>query len=89
MHYLSISAHNKKLLNNNIAQLLRIFTVTHLKENMFSFFKSDPIKKLEKKKQDLLSKAHRLSHTDRKAADELMMKADEIEKEIVALLDKK
>ncbi len=56
---------------------------------MFSFFKSNPIKKLEKKKQDLLSKAHKLSHTDRKAADELMMKADEIEKQIVDLLDKK
>ncbi len=56
---------------------------------MFSFFKSDPIKKLEKKKQDLLSQAHKMSHTDRKAADELMMKADELEKKIQELLDKK
>lgn len=56
---------------------------------MFSLFKSDPIKKLEKKKAELIEKAYRLSHTDRKASDLLTQQAAEIEDQIKALLDKK
>lgn len=56
---------------------------------MFSLFKSDPIKKLEKKKAGLLEEAYRLSHTDRKASDLLTQKAAEIEEQIKELLDKK
>jgi len=59
------------------------------KKSMFSIFKSDPIKKLEKKKAKLQEEAYRLSHTDRKASDLLNQQAGEIEEEIKKLLAQK
>lgn len=56
---------------------------------MFGWFKSDPVKKLEIRKNELLSKAYELSHTNRKAADELMAKAAEIDEEIITILNER
>ncbi|MBV6644115.1 MAG: Lacal_2735 family protein [Cyclobacteriaceae bacterium] len=53
---------------------------------MLNLFKPKSEKeKLEKKYKDLLSKAHKLSHSDRKASDQKMFEADEVLKRIEAL----
>jgi hypothetical protein len=56
---------------------------------MFGWFKSDPVKKLEIKKNELLSKAYELSKSNRKAADDLMAKAAEIDEEINTILNER
>ncbi len=43
--------------------------------------------KLQKKYKQLLEKAHKLSHSDRKASDQLMAEADEVAKQIEKLVD--
>jgi len=55
---------------------------------MFSIFKQDPVKKLEKKKMELQEKMYKLSHTDRKAADMISQQISELEEKITALLKK-
>lgn len=53
---------------------------------MFNLFgKKDKLGKLQKKYQKLLEEAHKLSHTDRKAADLKSAEAEEVLKEIEAL----
>ena len=49
---------------------------------MFGLFKKDPVEKLEKQYKKLLEESHRLSHQDRKAADQKMQEAEEVAKEI-------
>jgi hypothetical protein len=51
---------------------------------MFGLFK-DPKEKLEKKYQQLLAEAHRLSHIDRKKSDLKTAEAEEVRKQIEAL----
>ena len=56
------------------------------KEIMFGLFKKTSEKeKLNKKYQEMLSKAHKLSHTDRTASDKMMAEAEEIAKKIEAM----
>jgi len=53
---------------------------------MFGLFKKTTEKeKLSKKYQEMLSKAHKLSHTDRTASDKMMAEAEEIAKKIEAM----
>lgn len=53
---------------------------------MFSIFKkSNPIEKLQKRYQQLMEESHRLSKTDRKAADEKFAEAEAVAREIEAL----
>ena len=50
---------------------------------MFGLFKKTSEKeKLNKKYQEMLARAHKLSHTDRKASDMLMAEAEELAKKI-------
>jgi hypothetical protein len=50
---------------------------------MFGIFKkSSPIEKLIKEHQKIMKQAYLLSHTDRKASDAKMAKAEEILKQI-------
>jgi hypothetical protein len=53
---------------------------------MFGFFKkTTPAEKLQKKYNELMEESHRLSKTDRKAADEKFAEAEAVAKEIEAL----
>ncbi|MEM6299961.1 MAG: Lacal_2735 family protein [Bacteroidota bacterium] len=53
---------------------------------MFGLFKkADPIEKLNKKYRQLLEESHKLSHSDRKAADLKTQEAEEVLKEIERL----
>ena len=46
---------------------------------MFGFLKKkSPRKRLEREYQDLIAESHRLSTTDRRAADEKMAQANEV-----------
>ena len=55
---------------------------------MFGLFKKTSEKeKLNKKYKEMLSKAHKLSHSDRKASDMLMAEADELARKIEAMRD--
>lgn len=59
-----------------------------MKENsdMFGLFKKKtPIEKLQEEYKGLLEKAHKMSHSDRTAADKLMAEAEEVAKKIDAL----
>ncbi len=57
---------------------------------MFNFFKKkDKLKSLQKKKEKLLEKAFKISHSNRKEADLLTSKAEEIQKEIDNLINEK
>jgi hypothetical protein len=57
---------------------------------MFGLFKKkDPIAQLENKKKELMEKAYKLSHTDRKASDMLQLEIQKIEDEITQLLSKR
>lgn len=56
---------------------------------MFQIFKKDPVKQLQKKHKALLEEAYRLSTIDRKKSDEARTKADEVERQILSLLEKK
>lgn len=52
---------------------------------MFGIFKKKSnLEKLQKQYQDLMSEAHRLSTTDRKASDEKVAEAEEVAKLIDA-----
>jgi hypothetical protein len=52
---------------------------------MFSWFKTDPLKKLQKEHAALLDEAFKMSTINRKKADELTSKAQEIEEKIMKL----
>lgn len=53
---------------------------------MFSLFKKPtPIEKLIKEHQKIMKQAYLLSHTDRKASDELMAKAEAVLKQIESI----
>ncbi|NND94457.1 MAG: Lacal_2735 family protein [Flavobacteriales bacterium] len=53
---------------------------------MFGLFKSkSPIEKLQKKYETLMSEAHKLSASDRKAGDAKYQEAEEVVKEIERL----
>lgn len=55
---------------------------------MFGLFKKASKKeKLIKKYEDMLTKAHKLSHTDRKASDVLAAEAEELAKQIETMPD--
>ena len=55
---------------------------------MFGLFKSkSAVEKLQKKYEALMSDAHRLSSTDRKAGDAKYAEAEEVVKEIEDLKD--
>lgn len=55
---------------------------------MFGLFKKkSPKQKLEKKYRKLLTEAHRLSTSNRKASDLKMAEADEVRKQIDAIKD--
>ena len=55
---------------------------------MFGLLKKTSEKeKLNKQYKAMLEKAHKLSHTDRKASDMLMAEADELAKKIENLVD--
>ena len=57
---------------------------------MFGLFKKkDPIALLENKKRELMEKAYKLSHTDRKASDMMQLEIQKIEEEITRLLSQK
>lgn len=56
---------------------------------MFSFFKSDPVKKLKKKRSNLLKEAVNVQRSgDLKAYARMMEQVDQIEKEIEELDNK-
>lgn len=55
---------------------------------MFGLFKKDPVAKLQKQHRDLLEKAFAMSKVDRTKSDELMARADELEREIMKLTGK-
>lgn len=55
---------------------------------MFGMFQ-DPKSKLEKKYQQLLAEAHRLSHVDRKKSDLKSAEAEEVRKAIETLENSK
>lgn len=53
---------------------------------MFGLFKGKSEKeKLQKQYKKLMEQAHKLSHTDRRASDEIVARADEISKKIASL----
>jgi len=53
---------------------------------MFSLFKKkSPIERLQATYEALMKESYQISHTDRKKADELFSKAEEIAAEIVQL----
>jgi hypothetical protein len=52
---------------------------------MLSWFKTDPLKKLQKEHAALLDEAFKMSTVNRKKADELTAKAQEIEEKIVKM----
>jgi len=56
---------------------------------MFGLFKKDPVKKLQKKYEQLMQESYQLSTTDRKASDSKRFEAEEVIKEIEALQQNK
>ena len=56
---------------------------------MFNWFKTDPLKKLQKEHAALLDEAFKMSTVNRKKADELTAKAQEIEQKIIQLQNDK
>lgn len=56
---------------------------------MFGLFKKkSELEKLQEEYKSLLSKSHKVSHSNRKEADELMAKAEEVAKKIDVLRKK-
>jgi hypothetical protein len=52
---------------------------------MWNPFKSDPLKRLQKKHAALLAEAHRMSTVDRTRSDALVAEAAKVEDELISL----
>tara|TARA_Y100000385_G_scaffold264602_1_gene298122 strand:- start:528 stop:701 length:174 start_codon:yes stop_codon:yes gene_type:complete len=52
---------------------------------MWNPFKSDPLKRLQKKHASLLAEAHRMSTIDRTRSDALVAEAAKVEDELINL----
>jgi hypothetical protein len=55
---------------------------------MLNWFKQDPLKKLQKEYASLMDEAYKMSTVNRKKADELTAKAQEVEQKIIQLQEK-
>jgi hypothetical protein len=55
---------------------------------MLNWFKQDPLKKLQKEYAALMDEAFKMSTVNRKKADELTAKAQEVEQKIMELQEK-